>query len=155
MLYRIFFLIVFLVGIVWAQDNSLEKTGVWNREEFRAENPWQIPVRLPQKEARYLRKMEGLGAEMELKVFLGFWCSDSEDWIPVLVKGLEEFPDLPVEYIGLNRKKEGAERERNQYQITHLPTIILLKNGVETGRITETPASGILWKEIAGWLKSE
>ncbi|WP_118949819.1 thioredoxin domain-containing protein [Taibaiella helva] len=86
--------------------------------------------------------------EYQLVVFLGTWCEDSHKLIPELYKVLTatNYPsDRQLQLYALDRSKKGREGEEQPYQITNVPTIILLKEGKEKGRITE-----IVEKSIEG-----
>lgn len=142
--------------MTYAQREVPPLTGSWSLQAFLEVQPWEIPKRLSGKEEKALRHISPTAwAKKELIVVVGFWCSDSRDWVPVLLKGLESFPDAKVQFYALDRNKQGEPAWENTLNITHLPTFVMMENGQETGRITETPSSGILWKEIAGWLKRE
>jgi hypothetical protein len=147
-------LIFILTLWTWVYGQS-ELTGSWSRKDFQEVQPWELPGRLSGKEAKALRRIppEAFTGK-ELLVVVGFWCSDSEDWIPVFLKGLETFPEAKVQFQALDRKKQGGEGWKNSLKITLLPTFVVLENGLEKGRIEETPASGILWKDLGDLLKN-
>jgi thiol-disulfide isomerase/thioredoxin len=73
-------------------------------------------------------------------VFMGTWCSDSHELIPRLYKVLTaaNFPMGELTMYGVDRTKATKDGANSQFQITAVPTIILLRNGKEAGRITET-----------------
>lgn len=75
----------------------------------------------------------------ELIVFLGTWCEDSHRLIPELYKVLQAagYPPEKVKMYGVNRAKEAKNIEHKLYNIERVPTIILLKNNTEVGRIIE------------------
>ena len=82
---------------------------------------------------------------VEIKVFFGDWCSDSKKHVPALIKTLE-FADnvnISVTYINVTRDKKNPADLLAGWNITLLPTIIVLQNGTEVGRIVETPRSGV------------
>ena len=79
--------------------------------------------------------------EYKLVVFLGTWCEDSHNLIPKLYKVIKEM-DVNVEeslvIYALDREKKGRDNIEQQFKITNVPTIIVLKEEKEIGRITET-----------------
>ena len=81
-----------------------------------------------------------LGDKVTFVIFLGTWCSDSHDMIPRLQKVLQriEFPVARVKMYGLDRQKKTKGGEEKQYKIINVPTVIVLEDGRERGRITET-----------------
>jgi len=87
------------------------------------------------------------GKNLEVTVFMGTWCSDSQKQIPRLYKILDEIglssDRVSVHALGIvphefRKTHDGiAEDGLNIYRV---PTIILRKDNVELGRIIETPA---------------
>ena len=154
MRYSLIFILI-LCAWVYGQSAQSEQTGNWSRKDFQEVQPWELPGRLSGKEAKALRRIppEAFTGK-ELLVVVGFWCSDSEDWIPVLLKGLENFPEVKVLFYALDRKKMGGEDWKNSLNITLLPSFVVMEKGIEKGRIEETPASGILWKDLGELLKN-
>jgi len=74
-------------------------------------------------------------------VFMGTWCDDSHNIIPKLYKVLKvtEYPiQQGITMYGTDREKHTQGGEDKKYNITLVPTIIVLKKGEEVGRITES-----------------
>ncbi len=80
-----------------------------------------------------------------LTVFLGTWCDDSHYWVPKLFKLLQTigYPTEKVELYGVDRHKQTKNGEQAKYNLTLVPAIIVLKDGKEVGRITESPQNGL------------
>ena len=86
----------------------------------------------------------------KILVFLGTWCGDSHDMIPKLYKTLD---GLNITYdnlmlVGMDRKKKTkthtAKKLAKKYDISHLPTIVLIdENGNAAGRINETVSRSV------------
>lgn len=83
--------------------------------------------------------------EFDMIIFLGTWCEDSHNLVPKLYRVLQEtgYPLDKPDIQALDRDKKGLHNIEDQFKITNVPTIILLKNGEETGRITETVKKSI------------
>jgi len=79
-------------------------------------------------------------AGYDLIVFLGTWCEDSHNIVPKLYKVLQQvdYPMSQYTMFGVDRKKATKNSEHLKYKITNVPTIIVLKNHEEIGRITES-----------------
>ena len=81
----------------------------------------------------------------EVVLFLGTWCGDSKREVPRMLKILEtaNFPEERLKIVALDRRKDnykkGLNGEEKGWDIKRVPTLILLKNGVETNRIVERP----------------
>jgi len=75
-----------------------------------------------------------------LVVFMGTWCEDSHNLVPKLYKVLQaaEYPMQQVTLFGLDREKKGKGTAHEEYKVSFVPTIIVLSQGKEIGRITET-----------------
>jgi len=84
-------------------------------------------------------------------VFLGTWCDDSHYLVPKLEKllGMTDYPEAQLTMYGVNRAKTTKGGEEKKYDITFVPTIILLKGGKEVGRIKETVEKSIEWDLVA------
>lgn len=84
-------------------------------------------------------------APYKFVVFLGTWCEDSQNLIPQLYKALTVAGiDLhAVEIYGVNRDKETLNLESKLYNITRVPTIIVMHQFREVGRITENVNASI------------
>jgi len=92
-----------------------------------------------------LAQLRGRLNEFQLVVFMGTWCSDSHTLIPSFVKLLEQI-NYPFERIllyGVDRKKETKGIEHRLYQIDRVPTIIIIRDNFEVGRITESVEKNI------------
>ena len=82
-------------------------------------------------------------------VYMGTWCSDSQEWVPKFVK-LWEANGLPTSNIyltglhnGDDKYKQSPDRSELNYGIERVPTFIFLRDGVEIGRITESPTNSL------------
>lgn len=84
-------------------------------------------------------------AEYKIICFLGTWCEDSQEQLPVLYKVLSEsgYPVQSVQLYAVDRDKKTLHGENETYKIELVPTIILLKDGKEAGRIVESSKASI------------
>ena len=82
------------------------------------------------------RKLKGL----EILVFMGTWCHDSNREIPRLLKVAETMgiADQMTLY-GVDTNKESKEGKESGFDLQKTPTIIFLKDGREIARILEKP----------------
>ncbi len=78
--------------------------------------------------------------DYSLVVFMGTWCDDSQNLVPKLAKVLQmaDFPLSKLTMYGTDRAKKTKNAEEKKYDVSLVPTIIVLKNGKEKGRITES-----------------
>jgi thiol-disulfide isomerase/thioredoxin len=78
-------------------------------------------------------------AEYKLMVFLGTWCEDSHRMIPQLYKVLK-LANYPMENLSLHaldREKLDKNGVLPPYNITLVPTIVVLKDDKQIGKIVE------------------
>lgn len=82
---------------------------------------------------------------LEIKVFWGDWCKDSKKHVPGFIKSIEftENKNIEVVYINLDRQKKEPAEAIAGWDIQHIPTFIVISNGMEVGRVVETPKNTI------------
>lgn len=78
-------------------------------------------------------------------IVFGTWCSDSRREMPRFFKIIDSLhvPEERVQLYGVDRSKQYPEGIPQQYNIKKVPTIIVLDNGTEVGRIVESPKTTI------------
>ncbi|MEP0355291.1 thioredoxin family protein [Paraglaciecola sp.] len=85
-----------------------------------------------------------------LMVLFGTWCHDSEREVPRLLKLLDsagiKLDELTL--VGVDRNKQEPGNRHSQFELKYTPTIILLDEGKEIGRIIEKPKVGLA-KDLA------
>jgi len=84
-------------------------------------------------------------------VFFGTWCPDSHYVVPRFYKILGEagVDKKRVTLFALDRTKKDAAHFATNFNVQHVPTIIILKNGKETGRVVEYGVTGKFDEELA------
>lgn len=103
--------------------------------------------------------LEGLKKQKDsitLLAFMGTWCSDSHVIIPKFYSLLDSasFPLERVSLIGVDRKKTTYSNLTSALNIKNVPTIIVMKNGKEIGRVVEYGKFGLYDMELGSILKS-
>lgn len=93
---------------------------------------------------------------IQLLTFMGTWCEDSHSVIPKFYSLLDAagFSQDRVTLIGVDRKKKTLSHLTEAMNITNVPTIIVMKNGKEIGRVIEYGKYGLFDMELAEILKS-
>lgn len=83
--------------------------------------------------------------DVRIIVVLGTWCSDSRREVPRFIKILEylDAPCSTYTLISVDRKKHGIDAETDSLRIELVPTFIFYRNGIEIGRIVETPKESL------------
>lgn len=87
-----------------------------------------------------------LGAGLEIDVYLGLWCPDSRNNVPLFIKIMDRLASrIPVRYFEVPRKPSRDVRYYvEEYEVRRVPTFIFRENGKEFGRIVEKPKTGML-----------
>ena len=83
---------------------------------------------------------------MKIDVYLGLWCPDSRNNVPVFVKIMDRLGvSVPIRYFAVPRK---ATRDVKYYVeemgVEKVPTFIFSRDGKEIGRIKENPKTGMI-----------
>ena len=78
-------------------------------------------------------------------IFMGTWCEDTQILIPQFYALMQQagIPKSAVLMYGLNRAKKALNQEEVVFEVTRVPTIIVLEQNREIGRITETPSTSV------------
>ncbi len=99
-------------------------------------------------------------ADKTLLLFMGTWCGDSRREVPRMLKMLEccNFPFEKLQLIMVSNAdssyKQSPLHEERGRNIVRVPTLIILKDGIETGRIIEFPVM-TLEKDLLAILKKD
>jgi thiol-disulfide isomerase/thioredoxin len=82
---------------------------------------------------------------LSIKIVMGVWCPDSRREVPRFMRVLDawHFPVEKVVFIGVDDAKQSPVGEYVNLNIQRVPTFILYKNNVETGRIIENPVTSL------------
>lgn len=103
-----------------------------------------------------LNAFERAKEKVQFVIFGGTWCEDTQYVLPKFFKLQEQsgFPDNRVTMFTVNREKRSLESIAEAFGITNVPTIIILKNGKEQGRVVEYGKTGKWDKELADILNA-
>lgn len=85
-------------------------------------------------------KLKPLLENIEIKVFMGTWCSDSQMQVPAFFRILDavDFKGK-ISISAVDKDKKTPSGSATQNGITHVPTFIFYKKGKEMNRIVESP----------------
>lgn len=83
-------------------------------------------------------------------IFGGTWCEDTQNLLPVFYRLADKsgLPDSSITFIGVDRKKQTLDNLSAAFNITHVPTFIVMHNGKEAGRVVEYGKYGQIDKEL-------
>ena len=88
--------------------------------------------------------------DIQLVVFGGTWCEDTQNLLPVFYRLIDKsgFPDSSITLIGVDRPKTTLYDLHKAFNVTKAPTFIVLKDGKEVGRVEEYGKLGQIDKEL-------
>lgn len=88
-------------------------------------------------------------------LFGGTWCEDTQSILPKFfrLQELSGVEDTAISFFGVNRQKKTLSSIADAFNITNVPTIIVMKDGKEVGRVVEYGKTGKWDKEVAELLK--
>jgi thiol-disulfide isomerase/thioredoxin len=101
-----------------------------------------------------LTAFERMKGKVQFILFGGTWCEDTEFVMPKFYK-LQEMsgvPDSSIVFFGVNRLKKTISAIADAFNITNVPTIIIMKDGKEAGRVVEYGKTGKWDVELAAIL---
>jgi thiol-disulfide isomerase/thioredoxin len=83
---------------------------------------------------------------VQVLVFLGTWCPDSQREVPRFLKALDlanNPPSIQLKLIASDRSKTDSQHLSAKYNIERVPTFVVLYQGKEIGRIVEHPKDSV------------
>jgi len=95
--------------------------------------------------------MEAAKGKVQFVIFGGTWCEDTQNILPKFFKLQEAagVADNAISFFGVDRNKKTLGNVADAFKITNVPTIIVMKDGKETGRVVEYGKTGKWDKELA------
>lgn len=102
-----------------------------------------------------LSAMSAAKDKYQFMIFGGTWCSDTQFILPKFFKLQEEsgIADKDISFFAVDRQKQTLGNVAGAFKITNVPTIIVLKDGKEVGRVVEYGKTGKWDQEVADLLK--
>jgi thiol-disulfide isomerase/thioredoxin len=129
-----------LKGFVTKQQLSTDTAFTWFAENQKGYTPY----------AATLQAMKTNKDSLNFLVFGGTWCGDTKFILPkfyLLTDAAGLAPDR-ITLLGVDRSKKTIQHLSETFHIINVPTIIVLKDGKEVGRIIEYGKSGMFDKDL-------
>jgi thiol-disulfide isomerase/thioredoxin len=105
--------------------------------------------------AQVLEAMIAAKGKYKFILFGGSWCDDTQFILPKFFKlqELAAIPDSDISFIGVDRNKSSLGNLASIFNVQNVPSIIVMKDGKEAGRVVEYGKTGEWDKELAELLK--
>ena len=99
--------------------------------------------------------LEAAKGKVQFILFGGTWCEDTQFILPKFFRLQERsgIPDTDISFFAVNRQKKTLGNFAQAFKITNVPTIIVMKDGREAGRIVEYGRTGKWDTELAELVK--
>lgn len=138
--------VTILNGIV--SKYVLQNTTEFNKWYNSNQSIYEPPVDI-------VNALEAAKGKFQFIIFGGTWCEDTQFVLPRFFKLQEEsgFPDNSISFFAVNRAKQSIGNIATAFNISNVPTIIVMKDGKEVGRIVEYGKTGKWDQELADLLK--
>ena len=97
-----------------------------------------------------LEGLKRIKDSIQLLTFMGTWCEDSQNIIPKFftLADAAGFSNDRITLIGVDRQKKTLSHLAEALNIINVPTIIVMKNGKEIGRVVEYGKYGLFDMEL-------
>lgn len=101
-------------------------------------------------EQNALNALRGHKDSINMIVFGGTWCGDTKNILPKFYKLTDAagFSNDRITLIGVDHSKKTIQHLSEAFDIINVPTIIVMKNGKEIGRVVEYGHFGMFDKEL-------
>lgn len=105
-------------------------------------------------DAGIVQRLSTAKGKVKYIIFGGSWCGDTKFILPkfFLLQEAAGVPDTDISFFGVDRTKKIIGNLSTAFGITNVPTIIVMKDGKEVGRIVEYGKTGKWDKELAEML---
>lgn len=117
--------------------------GYFSTVEFKNQCRWKHPVNeryKPKKRNQsYLDSLQTIKDSVDLKLFVGTWCSDSRKLVPKFFQLMPKLPIRDVLIISIDTTKRDSNNLVATYQVDSIPMFIFFRNNAEIGRIKVKP----------------
>ena len=121
-------------GLVEKSDLQQEKSFDW----FAQNQKGFIP------DSNLVNALKIKKGKVSFLIFGGTWCDDTQFILPKFYKAQElaDFSDTSIVFFGVDREKKSTGNLSQLFNIKNVPTIIVMKEGKEVGRVVEYGKTG-------------
>jgi len=130
-----------LKGFITKQELATDTSFTWFAQNQQGYTPDQNALQL----------LRANRDSVNIVAFGGTWCGDTKTILPkffVLADAAGLSQDR-ITLLGVDHSKKTIEHLSEAFGITNVPTIIVMKNGKEMGRVVEYGHTGLFDKDLA------
>jgi len=130
-----------LKGFITKQELATDSSFTWFAQNQQGYTPDQNALQL----------LKANRDSVNILAFGGTWCGDTKYILPKFFV-LADAAGLSQEHItllGVDHDKKTIQHLSEAFGITNVPTIIIMKNGKEVGRVVEYGHTGLFDKDLA------
>lgn len=133
-----------LRGIVTKEQITQDTAFHWYTDNLKTYTP----------DATTIAALKAKASTVSFVIFGGTWCHDTQNILPKYFSVLDAagFPQDKVTLVIVDRAKTTIGNLQKPFNITNVPTLIIMKDGKEQGRIVEYGKSGLADKELGEML---
>jgi thiol-disulfide isomerase/thioredoxin len=133
-----------LKGIVTKEQITEDTAFHWYGDNLKTYTP----------DATTVAAIKSKASAVSFVIFGGTWCHDTQNILPKYFSVLDAagFPQDKVTLIAVDRSKTTVGNLQKPFNITNVPTLIIMKDGKEQGRIVEYGKTGLADKELGEML---
>ena len=127
-------------GFISKQNLSAEPSFAWFAENQKGYTPY----------AAALQALKTNKDSLNFLVFGGTWCGDTKFILPKFFSLTDAagVTQDKITLLGVDRSKKTIQHLSETFNIINVPTIIVLKDGKEIGRVVEYGKTGMFDKEL-------
>ena len=127
-------------GFFTKKDIVTDSAFAWYAENLQGYKPDQ----------NALQALRANKDSINIITFGGTWCGDTKNILPKFI-ALTDAAGLSqdrITHIGVDRNKKTIQHLAEAFNVINVPTIIVMKNGKEVGRVVEYGKYGVFDKEL-------
>jgi thiol-disulfide isomerase/thioredoxin len=142
-----------LFEVLKDQDGSKMLRGILFKEQITQDTSfaWYAQnVKLTKPNADAVTAVAAKADKISIVIFGGTWCEDTHQLLPKYLSLLQvaQFPDDRLMLVAVDRAKTTLANLHKVFNVTNVPTCIVLKDGKEVGRIVEFGKTTFVDKEL-------
>lgn len=129
-----------LKGFVSKKELASDTSFAWYKQNLQGYTPYAAAV----------DAFKGAKDSVYILAFGGTWCGDTHFILPKVLAVTEAagVPDNHITLLGVDRAKTTVHGLEKAFNVTRVPTFIVLKDGKEVGRVVEYGKFGMVEKEL-------